>query len=617
MKFLKGLASGLLSLLLFLSLTIFGIAFLLNQTILNPNFITSEVDKLDVSSLAEESISKQASKEKFPEEMETALINTITEVESPVKEQLGAAIDETYDYLLGKRGKPDLATTLDNTFLNSAFVTTLMEKVDLSLLVEETISEGVSKGDFPKEFGTAMVNAIDDLEPMIKERISAAADPIFDYLLGKRQDIDLALILRNDVFTSDFVLSLMDEFAASSLASEFLSEEFAEQIPEETEFLVDQLDDIIADLAPAIEEQISTAADPLLDYILGQRPSINVVISLASVKESLEDSLREHVLELPPAAVVPYLQELLTEQIAETLPAGMEDMVDSAVTEEWIEEQANLTVSPVLNYLLGKSQDLNVVISLEPLVEELREPIKEEFMESPPSELAGLPQSQLEQHFDDYFQELAGEIPPTIVIDESLLGADLPAQVDDFFRELAKAIPPTFDFGDWLETAMPVDKITDGIASAEEKLGEARQNINEALADAETMLEQGRQFVSYFQIGYMALIGLILLLVLGIIFLNRQVRSATRKLGTIFLTYGALWFAGILVAKHFIGTQLEFPDMPKLLQTWIPQLISDFIAPLQMFSLGLLIGGVALIIVSFVYKPRQQPAEITPPQNIT
>ncbi len=610
MKFLKGLANGLLSFLLFLSLTIFGIAFLLNQTILNPNFITSEMDKLDVSSLAEEAISKQASKEKFPEEMETALIDTITELESPVKEQLGVAIDETYDYLLGKKETPDLATTLDNTFLNSAFVTTLMENIDLSLLVEETLSEGMGEGDFPKEFSTALVDAINDLEPMIKERISAAADPIFDYLLEKRQDIDLAFILRNDVFTSDFVLSLMDKLAASSLASEFLSEAFAEQIPEETAFLVDQLDDIIADLAPAIEEQLSAAADPLLDYLLGQRSSINVVISLESVKASLEESLREHLLELPPAAVLPYFQELIAEQIAEALPAEMEQVADYTVTEEWIEEQANIAVSPVLNYLLGKSQDLNVVISLEPLVENLREPVKEDFLESPPSELAGLSQSQLEEHFDEYFQGLASEIPPTIVIDESLLGADLPAQVDQFFQELAAAIPPTFDLGDWLETAMPVDKITNGIASAEKGLGEARQSINEALADAETALEQGRQFVSYFQIGYMALIGFIVLLIAGIVLLNRQVRSATRKLGTTFLTYGAIEFAGVFVAKYFINSQLKFPDLPTSLQTWILQLIGDFITPLQMFSLGFLIGGVALLIVSFVYKPRQQPEKV-------
>jgi len=73
MKILKGLALGLLSFLLFLSLSIFGILFLLNQTILNPNFISSELDKLDVAALVVEVISEQESEEDFPEEQATAL----------------------------------------------------------------------------------------------------------------------------------------------------------------------------------------------------------------------------------------------------------------------------------------------------------------------------------------------------------------------------------------------------------------------------------------------------------------------------------------------------------------------------------------------------------------
>jgi len=59
MNFLKGLALSLLSLLLFLSLSVFGLALTLNQTVLNPDFIVSEIDRLDISSLAEEFISEE------------------------------------------------------------------------------------------------------------------------------------------------------------------------------------------------------------------------------------------------------------------------------------------------------------------------------------------------------------------------------------------------------------------------------------------------------------------------------------------------------------------------------------------------------------------------------
>ena len=52
MNFLKGLALSLLSFLFLLSLSIFGLALTLNQTILNPDFTISEVDRLDIPSLA-------------------------------------------------------------------------------------------------------------------------------------------------------------------------------------------------------------------------------------------------------------------------------------------------------------------------------------------------------------------------------------------------------------------------------------------------------------------------------------------------------------------------------------------------------------------------------------
>ena len=54
MKVLKGILVVILSLLLFISLVIFGIAFLLNSTLLNPDFVSSQVEKTDVSALVTE-----------------------------------------------------------------------------------------------------------------------------------------------------------------------------------------------------------------------------------------------------------------------------------------------------------------------------------------------------------------------------------------------------------------------------------------------------------------------------------------------------------------------------------------------------------------------------------
>jgi len=496
MKFLKGLAIGLLGFLLFLSLSISGTTFLINQTILNSNFISTQLDKLNVSSLVEEIISEQEDEKASAEELENALVNTITKLEAPVKEQFSAAIGEAYDYLLGRKEAPDLRATLGDTFFNSAFVASLMEELDLPLLTEEFISEQASEEEFPEELEAALINTITELEPVIKEELTAAADPILDYLLGESQSIDLALTLRNTLLSSDFVVSLVNELDISSLASEFLSGHLLEDIPEEMEFLVEHLDDAIAELEPTIKEELTAAADPILDYLLGESQSISVEISLEPITETLEDTLRET------------------------------------------------------------------------------------FLESPPAELAWLTTSELEQYFDEYFGELLTEmVPSAFDLDETLLGTEMPAQIAEI------------------------------LTSAEEGLGEARQSITDALAEAEEGLELAREYVDYFQLGYKILIGFIVLLIAGIILLNRQVKAATRKLGTIFLTYGAPWFAGILIGKYFAGKQIAQLDIPPYFQGLLPQLVDDFSAPLQWFSLGLLIGGVALLIVSFVYKPHQQQNE--------
>ena len=164
-------------------------------------------------------------------------------------------------------------------------------------------------------------------------------------------------------------------------------------------------------------------------------------------------------------------------------------------------------------------------------------------MQSPPPELAGLSPAEIEQYFDEFYQEFSQQISST------------------------------FEFS--LSSLSP-----------------------EVLAT----LEQVRQGVGYVQLAYKVLIGLILLLIAGIILINRQVRRSARSIGITFLTYGAVGYGSVFAVKHFVPEQLSQLQIPASLQVWIPQFLNDFLAPLQMFGIGLLVCGVALIVVSFVYK---------------
>jgi hypothetical protein len=495
MKSFKGLVIGLLVFFLFLSLSALGSALLIKQTIFNPNFITSQLDKIDVTTIVEEFISEQDEEETFSAELETTLVNTVAKFETPVKEQVSTALSSTFDYLQGKKESPELALPLKNTFFNSAFVASLMEELDLPLLAEEFISQQEEGEDLSEELETALINTITEFEPLIKERISTASGPIFDYLLGESQSIDLALTLRNTFLNSDFVIALVNELDIPALASEFLGEQLLEDIPKELEFLIEKVHNAITDLELTIKTELITAADP------------------------------------------------------------------------------------ILNYLLGESQGITIVISLEPVIERLEDAMRETFLETMRTELSGLPLPEIEQYFDDYFRELTAMIPATFELDESLFDTEIPAQ------------------------------ITDALTEAEDSLAEARQDIIEVLTEAEELLEDGKDVIGYFQLGYRLLIGLVVLLIAGIVLLNREVKGTTRKLGIVFLTYGAIEYAGILVGKYFLN-KVEFPwaEIPSSFKAQLPQLVSDFVSSLQWFSLGLLIGGAVLIAISFVY-PKWRKTE--------
>lgn len=228
--------------------------------------------------------------------------------------------------------------------------------------------------------------------------------------------------------------------------------------------------------------------------------------------------------------------------------AEIMEVIDKTIAdlEPWMKEQANSAIYAGYDYFMGRTESLNVSISTQPVRDRLKENLRQVFLASPPPEVQGLPPALREQYFNELYQQLTGDIPPTFEFTES-------------------SLPP----------------------------------------DVLATLQQVRQALSYFQLVYKALIGFMVLLVLGIVLISRQVKDITRRLGVPLLTYGAFGYAGILVGKYFARTQPPFPGIPESLQSWMFQFMENLMAPLEMFSLGLLIGGIVLIIVSFVYKPRQ------------
>ena len=309
------------------------------------------------------------------------------------------------------------------------------------------------------------------------------------------------------------------------------------------------------------------------------------------------------------------VRELAEEQINEQLPQEfwfLKETLYSSVAdlEPSLKGQLNAGIYTFYDFMLGGSESLSFTVSLEPLKEDLRDSMWQAFSEQLlpalpslledqikayldqhyqeliaqipseylPPELAGLPEEQVKAYITQHYQEIIGQIPEEYLPPEltGLLENQLEQYFDQFYQQFAVLIPSSFEFN---ESFIPPDAMEQIIMT--------------------------RQYIGYFQLGYNLLIGFMALLVLGIILINRDVRSITRGLGITFLTYGAFEYAGILVAKYFIPTSLPMlPQIPSSLQMWLLGLFGDFLSPLEMFSLGILIGGVALIIASFFFKPR-------------
>lgn len=356
---------------------------------------------------------------------------------------------------------------LNSTVLNADFVVSETNKVDISALANDYINE-VPPNQLPAEAKTSLSQAVTKLEPKIKQQIGAAIYPTYDYVLGRSQNIELALVLNNSILNSDFLASLVNELDIASWVKQFVATQFN------------------------VPSGLPVSKDTVMQYI-----------NQAIVK-----------------------------------------------SEPQIKQQINAAIPPTVDYLLGKSQSLNATISLQPIIDNLKDIVKKD------PQLSAIPPALIDQLFNQLLVQLG--IPSTIGIDKIL--------------------------GD---------------------LSEVRTQVSSGLTSAKQALDQARGYLRYFDIAFWGLIGLTILLIVGIILINRQVKASTRGIGIIFLIYGILEFGGIYLAKYLIQPQLAQLNAPANLQALIPQFLDDIVRPLQIFSLTILIVGIVLIIISHVYKRRQ------------
>ena len=120
MNVLRRLGTGILSFLLLVSLSVFGVAFFINSTLLQPDFVAEQVDKLDMAAVASDYADDFIDEER-PQEAEflkEAIYQVAADQEPWLTEQISIAVHSSYDYFLGETDRLEITIPLDELKAN-------------------------------------------------------------------------------------------------------------------------------------------------------------------------------------------------------------------------------------------------------------------------------------------------------------------------------------------------------------------------------------------------------------------------------------------------------------------------------------------------------------------
>jgi hypothetical protein len=368
----------------------------------------------------------------------------------------------------------------------------------------------------------------------------------------------LAFSLYRTALNPDFVTAESDRLEIAALPSETISQMLPVELSEEA---LDSLTETITTLEPRLKDELNTIVYSVYEYLHGERENPELVNLLRLTLLSSDFIVAAiDAMDGPQLAGI-FLEEFeeeiaqefqLPEEAFPHLVAGLGELLTDL--KPWVKEQTEYAAGPIADYLVGEVESFNITISLEPVIDDLRGMLLEVFLDFPPDELEGLIPAELEQAFDALWAEFTEEtLPTTFQIDETVIGEDAPLQ------------------------------------------------IASSTSEAETGLRQVREYVGYVRLAYILSVVVSALLIAGIVLIYRNVKRSTRTLGIVFLASGLVVLAAALMGKH-VGGELGAPPQ---LQVWASQLLVDFLAPLQWLGIGFIAGGIALLVISFVYRPSQ------------
>lgn len=307
-------------------------------------------------------------------------------------------------------------------------------------------------------------------------------------------------------------------------------------------------------------------------------------------------------------------EAFIGEQLSQEMPFARDVALNVLEKQEpWIKKEMKAAVNTGYDYLLDKTDELNIVIPLS----ELKENLKNSLWDEARSYLREQTVGKTENEISRYLQSIVSQIPSDILPpDLAALPYDMRnLAIEQYLRDLAGLnsimnLPPEITTPILNQAKTYFDRfLEDFINQVPDSY-----TLNESKLSHDTMdsLQKAKTAVGIFQTYYPWMIVLIIVLAVLIFLVNMNIRATARALGTNLLIFGIIDLAGVILMKALPivdwASSFVNQDIPASLNAWVSGLISDVSSVALPLSIGLLAAGVVLLVVSFVIPKKEKEA---------
>ncbi len=304
-------------------------------------------------------------------------------------------------------------------------------------------------------------------------------------------------------------------------------------------------------------------------------------------------------------------EAFIGEQLSQEMPFVKDVALNVLEKQEpWIKKEIKAAVNTGYDYLMGETDELNIVIPLSELKENLRNTLWDEAKLYLKEQTAGMSEAEISSYLQDIIRQIPTDILPP---DLAVLSPNLRnLAVEQYIRDLA-GLNKIMDLPPEITTPILNEAKTYFDRFLEDFVNQVPDNytLNESTVNQNTIdsLRTAKTAVGYFQTYYPWMIVLIIVLAALIFVISWNIRATARALGVNLLIFGVLDLAGVILMKTLPimdwASSFTKQEIPTSLNTWVSGLIGDVFSVALPLSIGLLVAGVVLLVVSFIIKPKE------------